>query len=736
MICMGPYLVVCVATVALADAAVPEGWQSPLRLELEAHRDTPTSPDLLGDPDAPIVALQMRTAGELCATVFGFLPYWESSANIRWDLISHVACFSVEVNANGTLGSDHGWPWTSVINTAHANGVKVILVATLFNNDSITTLINSETYKNNFFVNIRNKMLEGGADGLNVDFEVGGGGDTSWRGQIHEFLADLTEYLHAQIPGSEVTFDGPAVNWSSAFDLFAVADSCDGIFIMGYAFAGSWSTTSGPNAPLTGGSINITDTVLDEYYPATQIIPEKLILGVPYYGGHWTTTSSAARSTVIDWIGSTRFRDDQPNSEYYGRLWDTTSQTPWYRWNDGTNWHQVWYDDAESLGLKYQLAQDHDLQGVGMWALNYDGTRDELWDELEARFVDACCADYGDPAGVVIYQDDFDAGTSGLTWDLYTSSSDYTADFAFDYSVHGIPPAPNSQGGSTIGVKFTVNNNDSDPTTEAVSAYPAGQSFGDYYALKFDMWINYNGGAGGGSGSTEFMTAGINHSGTRVCWPNNPASDGYYFAVSGEGGSSTDYRAYDGASEYSLASGVYVAVSQNNSDSLYQHLLPSPEYETQGSPGKHWVSVEVRQTGGRIEWRLNGTPLAEVPNPSVTSGNVMIGYMDPFTSLANPAEDNFIIYDNVRVEQLPDPDCNENGVADACETIGGGDYDADGVVDLDDFAALRDCLAGPDLPPAPAKSTCGGVCLEAFDADGDGDLDLYDVAAFQEAFTG
>jgi hypothetical protein len=292
----------------------------------------------------------------------------------------------VEANSDGSVDNPHGWPWTSVINAAHANGVKVILVATNFTPSSLLTLLTNETYKNNFFVNIREQMLLGSADGVNIDFE----GTGSWRGYIDEFMAELTAYLHAEIPGCEVTFAGPAVNWSSAIDLPAVAAGCDGIFIMGYAFNGSWSTTTGPGAPLIGGSINITDTVVNQYAAVTQNQPEKLILGVPYYGLHWKTSSSAPRAPVTAWVGSPRFHTAEPESQTYGLLWDTQSQTPWYTWYDGVTWHQVWFDNAESLGLKYQLAQDHGLAGVGMWALNYDGTRDELWDQLNARFVAGC----------------------------------------------------------------------------------------------------------------------------------------------------------------------------------------------------------------------------------------------------------------------------------------------------------------------------------------------------------
>lgn len=715
---------------AVVDDAVTETpLVSPHQQALEAYRDVPTHPDLLGQPGEPIIPLQTpRDVARPCTTIFGYLPYWESSANIHWNLLTHVACFSVEVKGDGSLSSLHGWPWTGVINSAHANGVKVVLVATCFNDPNISMLINSATYKANFFANIKSKMLLG-ADGLNIDFE----GTGSWRSQIHTFMAELTAYLHAEIPGSEVTFAGPSVNYSSTWDLLSLAQSCDGIFIMGYAFWGSWSTSTGPNAPLTGGTYNITNTVVTQYYPVTQVMPEKLILGVPYYGNHWTTSASTARATVIDFIGSTRFTNDQPNSQTYGRLWDTTSQTPWYTYQVSSVWHQVWYDDAESLGLKYQLAEDHGLQGVGMWALNYDGTRSELWNELQTRYVSGCCAHETVASEVTLFEDDFDAGTSAANWSVYPSSSDYTAEFAYDYSVRSIPAAPHSSG-TTIGVKFTVNKNDAVAATAALSAYPLGQVFSGDYALRFDMWINYNGGAGGGTGSTEFMMAGLNTAGTRVIWPSNAASDGYTFAVDGEGGAADDYRAYQGPTEYAIGSGVYVPKTLNNTDTMYLAMFPSTLYETAGVPGKQWVEVDIRQTGSALEWRINGVKLASIANPTVTAGNVMLGYMDPYASIASPAADNFIIYDNVRVVQLAESDCNGNSVADACETIADGDYDADGVVQWADFVAMADCWSGPGEAPAPIQVTCAPVCLAAFDLAGDGDIDLADFAAFQPLF--
>ena len=165
----------------------------------------------------------------------------------------------------------------------------------------------------------------------------------------------------------------------------------------------------------------------------------------------------------------------------------------------------------------------------------------------------------------VLFADSFDTDTSAnwnLFWGASNSIPDYTAEWAFDYGatpytfngVTGlIPPAPNSPDGSTRAVRFTVNNNDTTGATAAVNIYPKGQSFSGNFALKFDLWINYPGNAGGTgtgvNGSTEYAILGINHLGTQVNWaaPSASSSDGIWFAVDGEGGSTTtDYRAYVG----------------------------------------------------------------------------------------------------------------------------------------------------------------------------------------------
>ena len=277
----------------------------------------------------------------------------------------------------------------------------------------------------------------------------------------------------------------------------------------------------------------------------------------------------------------------------------------------------------------------------------------------------------------LLFSDNFDTDTStnwNIFWGAANGVPDYTVDFAFDYSAtpytfNGvtalIPPAPNSPDASTRGVRLTANNNDAIAATSAVNLYPKNFSASNNFALKFDLWMNYPGNAGGlnSTGSTQFVQCGINHLGTNVNWaaPSAGASDGLWFAVDGEGGTSADYRAYLGnpggvpmdLSGNPSASGL---VATNSTAAFFQSLFPPANFETGGSPGKNWVEVEVRQRNNIVLWLLNGVVVAQGTNASsFASGNVMLGLMDVFSSIANPARDCFVIFDNVRVENLAPP---------------------------------------------------------------------------------
>jgi hypothetical protein len=64
------------------------------------------------------------------------------------------------------------------------------------------------------------------------------------------------------------------------------------------------------------------------------------------------------------------------------------------------------------------------------------------------------------------------------------------------------------------------------------------------------------------------------------------------------------------------------------------------------------------------------------------------------------------------------------------------DGDCDGDIDADDHSLFSDCLAGPNQSPEPTPPTTPQQCLDAFDADADADIDLWDFSDFTSLFGG
>ncbi|MCP4249286.1 MAG: EF-hand domain-containing protein [bacterium] len=119
----------------------------------------------------------------------------------------------------------------------------------------------------------------------------------------------------------------------------------------------------------------------------------------------------------------------------------------------------------------------------------------------------------------------------------------------------------------------------------------------------------------------------------------------------------------------------------------------------------------------------------------VADGSVVDIYLDDVYGLTAgfPVTTGILFEFGAFIRQIGDTvDADFHNV---CITTGRpGDFDGDGYVDLDDYAAFFDCLGGPGNAPAPTLPTTAQDCLDAFDFDGQGNVDLLDLAEFQVAF--
>lgn len=366
--------------------------------------------------DAEVTAGATVDANGLRREIFGFLPYWEvgdASTTLDWRTLSTVAYFGVgctstggllKTDPDGTLSTGwSGWTsskMTSIISTAHQNRTRVVLTLQCFAWNSSgasrqASLLGSSTYRANFAKAAAAAVRDRGADGINLDFEpiVSGYSD-----EFTALVRSIRSELNKVAPGYQLTFDTTGSIGNQPIVDATAPGGADAVFIMGYDYRTASSSSAGSISPLSGPRYDLSDTV--KAYTA-KISPSKVILGVPYYGRAWSTSSDALNATNIS--GTKYGASAAPNYDQvvdfvasYGRRWDAVEQTPWtaYRkqtctstYGCVTSWRELYFDDAGSLRLRYDLVNRASLRGAGIWALGYDGARPELRQALADKFL-------------------------------------------------------------------------------------------------------------------------------------------------------------------------------------------------------------------------------------------------------------------------------------------------------------------------------------------------------------
>jgi spore germination protein YaaH/flagellar hook assembly protein FlgD len=348
--------------------------------------------------------------------IFGFLPYWQvNSSTLRLDYakISTIAYFGVGADAYGNLQKRNpdgsvtvGWSgWTSskmtsIISAAHASRTRVVLTVQSFGwstsgLDRQRQLLGSSTRRLNLAKQIAAAVRDRGADGVNLDFEpLAATYDAEFTALVRSVRSELNK-VHL---GYQVTFDTLGSIGNYPIEAATAAGGADAIFVMGYDYRTAGSSPVGSIAPLTRTGYDIRETIAA--YTA-RVPASKVILGVPYYGRAWSTSSSVLHATNTS---GTKFGDSTTvvydNAvdvlAEHGRKYDATEGVAWTAYvrenctatyGCVTSWRQLYVDDAAALGAKYDLVNSYGLRGAGIWALGYDGTRTELWAAIQRKFV-------------------------------------------------------------------------------------------------------------------------------------------------------------------------------------------------------------------------------------------------------------------------------------------------------------------------------------------------------------
>jgi len=324
--------------------------------------------------------------------VYGWHPYWVGSVyqNYQWDLLSHFSFFCYEVDpSDGEPITTHGWSTSEAVDSALASGnTKVTLTVTLFSNHS--TFFSSTTNQQTLISNLINLVQTRGAHGVNIDFE---GLPAAYKIDFAYFMVNLANQMHAAIPGSEVSTVLYAVDWSDVFDFSLMEPAVDHYIIMGYAYYYQGSSNTGPCDPLYhfGSNYNYSLSRSITYYLDKGCPADKLIMGLPYYGYQWPTSSSNVPSATTGSGTAKTYRQVKDNSSgFYSTAnyqYDQDSYSDVYVINDN-GYQQCFITQEDGFRKRLEHIERTGIGGIGIWALGYDDGYNDLWDGINDYLTD------------------------------------------------------------------------------------------------------------------------------------------------------------------------------------------------------------------------------------------------------------------------------------------------------------------------------------------------------------
>ena len=199
--------------------------------------------------------------------VYGFLPYWNlKNTNISYTDLTHLALFGISYNPDGTIKTreadyaEPGWRnlttnTTQIRSDAKSANVKLILVLTAFDNDTIESIISSPPATATLIQETLAFMELYQYDGINIDFEYVGKATPTQTDNFTNFVSQLTQATKERNPDYHTSIDvyADSINNKNLWNIAELGQLVDHIFIMAYDFYRPNSNTSGPVAPLYGG---------------------------------------------------------------------------------------------------------------------------------------------------------------------------------------------------------------------------------------------------------------------------------------------------------------------------------------------------------------------------------------------------------------------------------------------------------------------------------------------------
>jgi spore germination protein len=340
--------------------------------------------------------------------VYGFLPYWNLNKFTPQPELTHLGYFGLPITGEGTIYTDtdvqpeaigyhrlDSEELTAQLDRLSKSNTQFAIALTQFNNDDIAQLANSPRSQQELLKTLDSLLLAYPIADVNLDFEYSGAITPQLRENFAKMVGTVSQHVHDKYDGVTVSIDmyASASTHQLIWDVPQIGKSVDYIIIMAYDFHQRSSIVAGPVAPIFGGKEQWDSDISQQLKAFVQAVPpRKLLLGVPFYGYEWQTTSNDPRAHTFPDTGRTASFDRvqkllADSDAKVTTNWNEFALSPYLTYvEDGKN-YVLYYENSRSISYKLDFVNQLDLGGIAIWALGYEGDSRELWDVIERKIA-------------------------------------------------------------------------------------------------------------------------------------------------------------------------------------------------------------------------------------------------------------------------------------------------------------------------------------------------------------
>lgn len=329
------------------------------------------NPELMGKNDVYAgevltVAYPSPAYGSITVNGFAFPNISTEVLQKTLPYLTYISIFSHSVKEDGTLSEINDAPLI-----AEAKKYRVLPVMVLtnlserggFSSSLVDKVLNDEALQNQIIESIYSRLKERGYSGVDVDFEYIGGENaqkyTNFINKLRQKICPDGYFVFVDLPPKTSEAQRGTLYEGQIYS--ELGNAANSLMLMTY----EWGYTFSPPMPVA--PIDKVRGVAE--FASREIPAEKLTLGIPNYGYEWTLPfvegESRARS-LSNTEALALAKEKNARIEY-----DAVAQTPYFIFYEKENGkaieHIVYFEDANSIKAKLDLAYELGFKGVGFW---------------------------------------------------------------------------------------------------------------------------------------------------------------------------------------------------------------------------------------------------------------------------------------------------------------------------------------------------------------------------------